>query len=130
MIAGIGMDLLEISRVEELLGQPGGGRFAERVLTERERGLAGNRGKRKAEFVAGRFAAKEAVGKAFGCGIGRGLGFQDIEVLPSESGRPVCTVSGEALKRLGLDPKTLRIHLSITHSDTMAAAYAIVEISE
>lgn len=126
MIAGVGIDLLEIERIRKLLGQPHGERFVERVLTPEERELAARRGGRLAEFVAGRFAAKEAVVKALGCGIGREVGFQDIAIVPDERGKPECRLSAAAWARLGKEAPS-SIHLSITHSATMAGAYAIVE---
>lgn len=127
MIIGIGTDLLEIGRMARILEQPSGGRFLERVLTERERSMAASRRGRLAEFAAGRFAAKEAVAKAFGCGIGRQLGFQDIEVLSDDCGKPVCRLSESAWARLGHDPAATVCHLSITHGETAAVAYAVVE---
>ncbi|GAA3409929.1 holo-ACP synthase [Paenibacillus hodogayensis] len=126
MIAGVGIDLLDIDRVKRLLAQPHGERFVERVLTPRERELALRRAGRLAEFVAGRFAAKEAVVKALGCGIGREVGFQDICVLPGSCGKPECTIADAAWARLGKE-RPLRIHLSITHSATTAGAYAVAE---
>jgi len=126
LIVGVGIDLVEIDRVKKLLEQPHGERFAERVLTPEERELATSRGGRWAEYVAGRFCAKEAVVKALGCGIGRQVGFQDIVVVPDASGKPVCRLSEAAWGRLGRS-RPLRIHLSITHSATMASAYAIAE---
>jgi len=126
MIIGIGTDLLEIDRIRRTLDGPAGARFMEKLLTPSEREQAEERKGRLAEFVAGRFAAKEAVSKAFGCGIGRYVTFHDIEVLAEENGRPACIISAASLERLGL-PETVRVHLSITHSETMAAAYAIAE---
>jgi len=127
MIVGTGIDLLEIERVRRLLKQPHGSRFLERVLTGEERKLAEQRkGGRLAEFVAGRFCAKEAVVKAIGCGIGCKIGFQDIEVLPDPNGKPQCSLNEEAWRRIGY-ARPLRIHLSITHSATVAGAYAVVE---
>lgn len=90
-----------------------------------ERACAKRRG-RLAEFASGRFAAKEAIVKAIGCGIGKQIGFQDVEVLPDGLGKPVCHVREEALQRAGLIGSQ-RIHISITHTESMAAAYAIVE---
>lgn len=127
MIFGIGTDLTEIGRVKRLLGLPEGERFMERVLTPAERELAVERKGRLAEFVAGRFAAKEAIVKALGCGIGAACGFQDIEVLPDAAGRPVAALSEGALERLGLAAGSVRIHLSITHTAELAAAYAVAE---
>lgn len=130
MIIGIGTDLLELERIRRILEQPHGGRFLERVLTPEERGHAeGRQGRRRLEFVAGRFAAKEAVSKALGCGIGRELGFQDMHIVPDPSGRPVCRLSEAALERLQqlLQEGSVRIHVSITHSESMASAYAVAE---
>lgn len=126
MIVGIGMDLVEIARVAKLLREPHGERFVARVLTPGERELAQRRQGRLAEFVAGRFAAKEAVVKALGCGIGREAGFQDIEVLPDARGKPECCLSEAACGRLGWPPSR-RIHLTITHTATLAGAYAVAE---
>ncbi|MEO3946522.1 holo-ACP synthase [Gorillibacterium sp. CAU 1737] len=137
MIIGIGTDLTEISRMEEVLQRPSRDRFLARILTEQERAALSLKvgqldntldgGKRAAEYVAGRFAVKEAVSKALGSGIGACLGFQDILVTAERSGRPVCRVSAEALHRLGLDPASVRIHISITHTEMTAGAFAVVE---
>jgi holo-[acyl-carrier protein] synthase len=126
MIIGIGTDLVEIARMRKALEQTTGGRFLERILTPKERELALKRKGRLAEFAAGRFAAKEAIVKALGCGIGKQVGFQDVEVLPDALGKPECTIHEDACKRAGQD-SGIRIHISITHTDSMASAYAIVE---
>ncbi|MBP1157551.1 MULTISPECIES: holo-ACP synthase [unclassified Paenibacillus] len=134
MIIGIGTDLLDIARVRKILEQSAGSRFLERVLTSRERELAASRQGRLAEFTAGRFAAKEAVVKAIGCGIGKEISFQDLEILPDRKGKPLCSLSEAAMKRLStegilpaVESGSIAIHLSITHTETMAMAYAIVE---
>ncbi|MFH5187179.1 holo-ACP synthase [Paenibacillus sp. TAB 01] len=129
MIIGIGTDLLAIERIRSILSQSSADRFLERVLTPGERELAARRQGRLAEFVSGRFAAKEAVSKAFGCGIGKQLSLQDMEVLPDALGKPVCRISEAALARLQLDSDAgaVKVHLSITHTDTTAMAYAVVE---
>jgi holo-[acyl-carrier protein] synthase len=128
MIYGVGMDMLEISRMKKIMKGKAAQRFLERILTLSERDLAATRKGRLSEFIAGRFAAKEAVVKALGCGIGQNVGFQDIEVLPDAFGKPLCTITSIALERLGLPlDSTMRIHLSITHSESMAAAYVIIE---
>jgi holo-[acyl-carrier protein] synthase len=128
MIYGVGMDMLEISRIKKIMEGKAAKRFLERILTLAEREMADTRKARLSEFIAGRFAAKEAVVKAFGSGIGQLVGFQDIEILPDALGKPCCTIAAVALERLGL-PKdsTMRIHLSITHSESLAAAYVIIE---
>ncbi|NOU93535.1 holo-[acyl-carrier-protein] synthase [Paenibacillus sp. LMG 31456] len=129
MIIGVGTDLLEIARVKAIIESNAGERFIARVLTPAERELASQRQGRLVEFVAGRFAAKEAVSKALGCGIGKQVSLQDIEVIPGSLGKPLCQVSQEALERLQLKPKEIVIHLSITHTKDMAMAYAVVENS-
>lgn len=126
MIIGVGTDLVEIARMRKMLEGLTAERFLERILTPQERVLAEQRRGRLAEFAAGRFAAKEAIVKAIGCGIGKQVGFQDIEVLPDGLGKPVCQVTQAALERAGLNGSH-RFHMSITHTESMAAAYAIVE---
>jgi holo-[acyl-carrier protein] synthase len=127
MIFGVGLDMLEIDRMKKLLSGTSADRLMARVLTKAEQEIALTRKGRLAEFVAGRFAAKEAVVKAFGCGLGGIIGFQDIEILPDALGKPCCSISQGALVRLGTPADSLRFHISITHSQTMAAAYVIIE---
>ena len=84
MIIGIGLDVIEVSR----FGHGAHPRLEARILTPRERRNLSANGGRRSEYVAGRFAVKEAVAKAAGCGIGQLIGWQDIEVLPDDAGRP------------------------------------------
>jgi holo-[acyl-carrier protein] synthase len=127
MIYGIGHDMVELARIRSILDKSIQEKFISRILTSKEKDLLQGREGRKIEFVAGRFAVKEAVSKAFGCGIGSYLGFQDIEVLPDALGKPICTLSEEALAgRLQLDFQPV-IHVSITHEISMASAYVIIE---
>ncbi|WP_214848089.1 holo-ACP synthase [Exiguobacterium sp. s193] len=115
MIYGIGLDLIELDRVRLTLErQP---RMLKRVLTEREQARYETlKGTRQLEYIAGRFAAKEAFVKAFGTGIGREVSWLDLEVLNETSGRPVMTGPFEGV-----------IHVSITHSDHYAAAQVLLE---
>ncbi|WP_138494945.1 holo-ACP synthase [Paenibacillus pinistramenti] len=129
MIYGIGHDVVEIARMGTILQRSSGGRFLERILTPAERALPGAAG-RTAEFAAGRFAAKEAVSKAFGCGIGSKLGFEDIEILPDASGKPSAALSAAAWARLGWGEsgrELFNIHISITHERSLASAFCVVE---
>lgn len=118
MIIGIGLDLVETNRIERIKERQS--RFPERILTEAEqhtyRSLSE---KRKTEFLAGRFAAKEAYAKALGTGIGKELSFQDIEISSDEKGKPFI-----------VKPASDRIHLSITHTKQYAAAQVIIEKRE
>ncbi|ASA25530.1 holo-ACP synthase [Paenibacillus donghaensis] len=127
MIYGIGHDVLEIERITELMDRGRAKKFMGRVLTAREQRLADSRGVKAAEFVAGRFAAKEAVVKALGSGIGRVVGFQDVEILPDGNGKPEVGLSGAAWDRLNLPPAGYTIHLTITHGRELASAFAVVE---
>ncbi|TFE01979.1 holo-ACP synthase [Jeotgalibacillus salarius] len=114
MIHGIGLDIVEIDRIAKLLErQP---KISSRVLTEREQKQFELLGKnRKIEFLAGRFAVKEAYAKALGCGIGRELSFQNIEILKEDSGRPYIYNSD------------YKVHVSITHTKEYAAAQVVIE---
>lgn len=119
MIIGIGLDIVDIDRIEQLLKrQP---RFPERVLTDREREkmAALPTPKRRLEYLAGRYAVKEAFAKAKGSGIGKALSFQDIETKNLSGGQP--TISS---RMLGDDEAAFA---SITHSAQMAAAQVIIE---
>jgi holo-[acyl-carrier protein] synthase len=127
VIYGIGNDVLEIRRITALLASGQATGFLQRILTERELELAAGRKGKAAEFAAGRFAAKEAVVKALGCGIGAKVGFQDIEILPDSLGKPVVSLSEAAWDRLLLPGGRHLIHLAITHSGDLASAFAVVE---
>lgn len=116
MIIGIGMDLIELNRIQSLTERKVA--FYKRILTDQEQKkyhlLSGAR---KIEFLAGRFAAKEALAKAAGSGIGKSLSFQDIHILNDENGRPY----------IKTDKVNERIHLTITHTREYAAAQVVIE---
>lgn len=118
MIIGIGIDLIELKRIEKHIDDNA---FIKRVLTKRERELFDPLSrKRKTEFLAGRFSAKEAYMKARGTGLGKSLSFQDLTIVNDAGGRPVLedrTSSGSGET----------IHLSITHTEEHAATVAIIE---
>ncbi|MCD7036706.1 holo-ACP synthase [Metabacillus sp. GX 13764] len=118
MIKGTGIDLVEIERISD--AQKRQPRFYKRILTESEqKKYLRLNGRRQAEYLAGRFAAKEAFAKALGTGIGEDLSFQDAETSNDDSGKPVM----QSKKCSGGE----RIHLSITHSKEFAAAQVIIE---
>ncbi|MEX1031399.1 MAG: holo-ACP synthase [Paenibacillaceae bacterium] len=126
MIRGIGTDIVEIDRIRLILLNESADRFLTRVLTPAERAHADKRGGRLYEYIAGRFAAKEAVSKALGCGIGQRLGFQDIEILPNAAGKPLCKISKRS-RNLAKCGDNTNFHLSITHSSKMASAFVVWE---
>lgn len=128
MIYGIGHDVLEIERIQSLMKGRLKDRLLERILTLREIELSRCRGSRLAEYVAGRFSAKEAIVKALGCGIGKTVGFTDIEIVPDKLGKPEVLLSAAAWSRLKLpEGQNYKIHLTITHERRLASAFAVVE---
>lgn len=113
-----GIDLVEVGRIEQL-NEAIRERFLRRVFTPAELELAGERW----ESAAGRVAAKEAVAKALGCGIGP-VQWQEIEIRRGENGEPVLALHGEAQRvadALGLTTWSV----SISHSKTHAVAVAV-----
>lgn len=115
MISGIGIDIIELDRIKALTKRKP--EFAKRILTEKElfhyQKLKENR---QIEYLAGRFAAKEAFSKAMGTGIGKSLSFQDIEVGKNNEGKPYIA-----------KPICKGVHVSITHSREYACAQVIIE---
>ncbi|MFD1956434.1 holo-ACP synthase [Paenibacillus thailandensis] len=128
MIVGIGHDIADMDRIEKILSGHTSKRFMERILTKNELELAMRyEGKRLVQFVSGRFAAKEAVVKAIGCGIGDKVGFGDIDIMPDVTGKPGCSLSDEAWRRIDRSPEAERIHVTISHDRSIASAVAVME---
>lgn len=127
MIIGVGIDMVEVARVQRSLENPKiGRRFRERVYTEKEIAYCEKRERHKYESYAGRFAAKEAGMKALGQGWGAKVGWLDIEVLPLVSGEPVVVLHNKAsslAQELGIQ----HIAVSITHTKLYAMATLIAE---
>jgi len=124
MILGLGIDLVELARIRQALDKFGE-RFLKRVLRPGEIAYCQSH-RDPVPFVGGRFAAKEAVSKAFGTGIGRQLGWLDIEVCRHETGQPYVVLHEDGLRLLE-QRGGVRIHLSISHTDHHATAVAIIE---
>ncbi len=124
MIAGIGIDIVDIGRVEALLSRYGE-RFTQRVFTETEASYA-RRSVRPAERFAGRFAVKEAVLKAFGTGKSHGIRWRDVETVRGAMGRPEVILHGNAANYLN-NMRADRIHVTITHDGGKAVAFVIIE---
>ena len=125
MIIGTGLDIIEIARLAAALERHGD-RFSARVFTPAEQAHAAGLGRGQVSFYAGRWAAKEAVAKALGCGVGPDCGLRDIEVLPDDRGKPVVALQASAV-RTAADRGIARWHLSITHEQHYAVAQVIAE---
>jgi len=111
VIVGIGVDIAETARVEKLIAKFGQ-RFARRILTTDEL-LEFDRRKHSSSYLATRFAAKEAVAKALGTGIGEQLGFHSIQIDNDEKGKPLLRFMGTAVDLIaGLNIKNAMISLS------------------
>ena len=121
-IAGLGTDLVEVARLDQSIDRHGD-RFLHRVFTDAE--IAYCAGMKSATpFYAARFAAKEAVSKALGTGIGAACGWRDIEVRRKASGEPFIVLHGaaeETARRLGITA----VLISLSHTENYAIAQAI-----
>lgn len=118
MILGIGIDLIEMERIKKACVKEA---FLIRYFTLKERQLIHDH----IEKAAGNFAVKEAVVKVFGTGFGK-IEPKDIEVLRNEKGAPVIKLYGAAekeAKAMGIE----RLHVSITNTESYAAAYVVGE---
>ncbi|MDA1274042.1 MAG: holo-ACP synthase [Verrucomicrobia bacterium] len=124
MILGVGIDIIEVTRIRASVDRFGD-RFLKRILLPSEiEYCLSNR--ISAPHIAARFAAKEAVSKAFGTGIGRHLGWHDIEVLRKESGEPQIIFHG-AGQNLMKERGGSVAHISLSHTEFYATAVAILE---
>ena len=126
MIIGIGVDIIEIERVRQAIQN--NKNFLSKLFTEREIDYFISRNM-NSEVIAGNFAVKEAVSKALGTGI-RGFSFKDIEILRNELGKPeVILHNGANLigNKLVGNNNSLRVHLSISHNNSSAIAYSVLE---
>ena len=124
MIVGIGTDIVKLERMQALFERHGKA-FVERVFTEDERIEAASRNN-PIEYYAGRWAAKESVSKALGCGIGKDCAWHDIHIRNNSQGSPELTLTGNAAAsaaRLNAG----HFHVSISHEKEYACAIIILE---
>lgn len=124
MILGTGIDIIEVARIRSS-HEKFGERFLQRILKPSEISYCLQH-KDPGPFLAARFAAKEAISKAFGTGIGAELAWQDIEIQKKTSGEPIVVLHDKAV--LLLERRGGRaVHLSLSHTRDYAAAVAILE---
>jgi len=119
VIIGIGCDIIEIERIRKAIKNKA---FVDRLFTPLEIEKAA-KFRDPAPYFAGRFAAKEALSKALGTGIGSKLSWHSMEIVNDDQGKPLVIWSEEVKSRYEI----AQTHLSISHSKSTAIAYAIVE---
>lgn len=125
MILGVGVDIVEIRRIKEAISKHTN--FIDRMFSKNEIEYLKSRNLRP-EFVAGRFAAKEAVAKALGTGFS-GFEFKDIEIDRTAAGKPLVVLKGKA-KLMAQKYGNYKIHVSISHGVDNAIAYAVMEVDK
>ena len=124
MILGTGIDIIEVARIAASY-EKFGERFVNRILLPEEIAYC-LKHKNPAPFLAARFAAKEAISKAFGTGIGAALGWQDMEICRRESGEPFVVLHGKGGELFAARGAN-QLLVSLSHTDHYAAATAVLE---
>lgn len=122
-ILGTGVDIVETSRVKDLLDRMGE-RFLKRCFWPDEVAYCQSM-KFPALHLAARFAAREAISKAFGTGIGSHLGWKDMEICRRASGEPYVVLHGKG-KELARSRGVEQIFVSLSHCKEYAAAHAVI----
>ncbi len=122
-LLGIGIDVVEVERIDSSIDEFGD-KFLQRIFTKAEQDYCQSQ-KRSSIHFAARFAAKEAIAKAFGTGIGKEISWLDMEILRQPSGEPKVLMSGEG-KKYAEKMKVADIKISLTHAEHYAAANAVV----
>lgn len=123
-VVGVGVDIVETARIDRSL-ERFGERFLHRVFTAGEIEYCQSM-KFSARHFAARFAAKEAVSKAFGTGIGKSMGWRDVDVHRRESGEPFVVLEGGA-KNMAAERGIATVWISLSHTDQHAVAAAVLE---
>ena len=123
-ILGVGVDLIEVERIQHSLDRFGE-RFMKRVFTEGEIAYCQSM-KFPARHFAARFAAKVAVSKAFGTGIGKAMGWRDIDVHKKKSGEPFLVLHDDA-DRLARSRDMKSSWITLSHTDHHAVAMIVLE---
>lgn len=127
MILGIGVDIIEIDRIEKAVKKQDN--FLEKIFTNKEIEYFQSR-KMNIEVIAGNFAAKEAISKTLGTGF-RNISFLDIEILRDKLGKPIVNIENKIKKNIEHifgGGQVYKIHITISHSKSNAVAYAVLEV--
>ena len=123
MIIGIGIDMIEVERVDEKVRKESG--FKEKIFSQGEINECGSGGD-AAERFAGRFAAKEAFLKAIGEGLQLSFSLHEIEIVNTANGKPEVALHG-MFKEMARENGWNKIHVSLSHVQAMACAVVIIE---
>jgi len=123
-VLGIGVDLVECARIQHSIDRFGE-RFLHRVFTDGEIQYSMSM-KFPARHLAARFAGKEAVAKAFGTGIGKAMGWRNIDIGKKPSGEPFLIFSGPA-QELATKRGVTSALITLSHTDYHAIAYVVLE---
>ena len=126
-VIGIGVDLVECERIQHSLDRFGE-KFLHRVFTEGEIDYSMSM-KFPARHLAARFAGKEAVSKAFGTGIGKAMGWRNIDIRKKKSGEPFLEFSGPA-QELAAERRVTSALITLSHTEHHAVACVVLETSE
>ncbi len=123
-VIGIGVDVIECARIQRSM-ERFGDRFLHRVFTDGEIEYSMSM-KFPERHLAARFAAKEAVSKAFGTGIGKAMGWRDIDIQKKSSGEPFLVFSGSA-KELAAKRGVTSALITLSHTEHQAMASVVLE---
>ena len=121
-IFGIGVDIVETERIKQSIERHGSS-FLKRIFTKAEQDYC-DKMKLSEIHYAARFAAKEAVSKSLGTGFGENLAWTDVEVIRTESGKPLIELSGDG-KHFAEEKRIVQVMISLSHSDHYAVANAV-----
>jgi holo-[acyl-carrier protein] synthase len=126
MIAGIGVDIVENKRIKLLIKNK---KFVERVFSSQEKLISKNM-KSKVNFYSKRYAAKEALSKALGTGIGRGINFKDISIKNDNLGKPYYELNSYVKKAIfnTYKVKKFKIFLSLADEKKYSIALSVIQI--
>ena len=125
-LLGIGIDVVEVERIGSSMDEFKD-KFVNRIFTKSEQEYCDSQ-KRPEIHYAARFAAKEAIAKAFGTGIGKEISWLDMEIIRQASGEPTVIMSGNG-KNYADKLKVVDIKISLTHAEHYAAANAVVLVA-
>ena len=124
MISGVGIDLVENSRVESII-KKWGDKFINRIFSDEEIKYCEKHINSSTHYGV-RFAAKESFLKALGIGLGMGVNLSDFEVMNDENGKPSLMLCGEAKNQIE-KKRITKVHLSLTHTKSYSTAIVVLE---